>query len=77
MISNYIQELVKKGELTSWSVVVMNKNQPAVQYTFSSSIQAAVLTVTAPKIQIGTLTTFVKITLLEIKPMNLLIWTKI
>ncbi|PDP82612.1 Z1 domain-containing protein [Prevotella intermedia] len=39
MISNYIQELVKKGELTSWSVVVMNKNQPAVQYTFSNSIQ--------------------------------------
>ena len=40
MISNYIQELVKNGELTSWSVVVMNKNQPAVQYTFSNSIQA-------------------------------------
>ncbi len=40
MISNYIQNLVTIGELTSWSVVVMNKNRSAVQHTFSNGVQA-------------------------------------
>lgn len=40
MINNYIQDLVRAGELTSWRVVVMNKNQSAVQHTFSNGIQA-------------------------------------
>lgn len=40
MISSYIHDLVRVGELTSWSVVVMNKNQSAVQHVFSNGIQA-------------------------------------
>lgn len=40
MISSYVQDLVREGELTSWRVVVMNKNQSAVQHTFSNKIQA-------------------------------------
>ena len=40
MISSYVQDLVREGELTLWCVVVMNKNQSAVQHTFSNKIQA-------------------------------------
>jgi hypothetical protein len=40
MIDSYIHDLVREGELTSWRVVVMNKNQSAVQHTFSNGIQA-------------------------------------
>lgn len=40
MIGNYIHDLVRAGELTSWNVVVMNKNQSEVKYIFSNGIQA-------------------------------------
>jgi hypothetical protein len=40
MISNYIQSLANAGELTSWRVVLMNKNQSTVQHAFSNGLQA-------------------------------------
>jgi hypothetical protein len=40
MINTYIQDLVNASELTSWRVVLMNKNQSAVQHTFSNGLQA-------------------------------------
>jgi len=40
MISNYIQDLVREGELTSWRVVLMNKDKSIVSHTFSNGIQA-------------------------------------
>ena len=39
MITSYIQDLVHNGELTSWSVVLMNKNQTSVQHIFSNNVQ--------------------------------------
>ena len=39
-ISNYIQELVRENELTSWSVVLMNKKENAeATYSFSNGIK--------------------------------------
>ena len=41
LISNYIQDLVREGELTSWRVVLMNKKDGAeANHTFSNGLNA-------------------------------------
>ena len=39
LINNYIQDLAREGELTSWSVVLMNKKDSAVTHPFSNGIR--------------------------------------
>lgn len=39
MITQYIQTLLGRSELTSWQVVLMNKSGSMVQHTFSNDIQ--------------------------------------
>ena len=59
LICNYIQKLVQHGELTSWRVVLMNKDNASKQYPFDNGIDVGCFDRTRSK-EIGDNTYFIR-----------------
>jgi hypothetical protein len=72
LISNFIRKLNQEGELDSWRVALMNKANATKKFELSNQISASCFT----RNTAGDTDTYVikKITLSEIRQMNLLIW---
>lgn len=59
LICNYIKKLVQQGELTSWSVVMMNKENATKQFSFGNGIDVGCFDRTRAK-EIGDDTYFIR-----------------